>query len=91
MATEDAGCAVSMLCIHPHAVPEMKFELEYSRYVDVRRRDGNQLVNHYQKSEFRVVCTDLSDGLPDPNDGFRFVVPWSVLGDDEDTIQLVMD
>ncbi|TVU17668.1 hypothetical protein EJB05_33717, partial [Eragrostis curvula] len=89
MVTEDAGCAVSVLCIHPHAMTDMKFELEYSRYVDVRRRDGNQLVNHYQKSEFRVVCTDLSDGLPDPSDGFRFVVPWSVLGDDEDdTIQV---
>jgi E3 ubiquitin-protein ligase SIAH1 len=81
-----------MVCIQPWAMPpskEMMFELQYSRYKDVRD-SSRQFVNNYQKSEFRVVCTDLSDGLPDPNDGFQFVVPRAVLGDDgdEDTIQV---
>jgi E3 ubiquitin-protein ligase SIAH1 len=72
-AMEDAGCAVNVVCIQPRAIPpskEMMFELQYSRYKDVRD-SSRQFVNHYQKSEFRVVCTDLSDGLPDPNDGFQ--------------------
>lgn len=90
MAVEDAGCAVTVLCIHPQATPpsrEIKFELEYSGYADVRCRD-RLLVNHYQKSEFRVLGTDLSKGLPGPDNSFLFLVPGSVLADDQDTIQV---
>ncbi|KAK3161022.1 hypothetical protein QOZ80_1BG0070620 [Eleusine coracana subsp. coracana] len=90
MAMGGTGCAVNVLCVHPRDTPpskEIKFELEYTGYFDARCRDS-QLVNHYQKSEFRVVCTDLFAGLPHPDDSFQFLVPWSVLEDDQGTIQV---
>ncbi|KAL6840943.1 hypothetical protein ACP4OV_029203 [Aristida adscensionis] len=45
------------------------------------RRGGNKLVKHYQVSTFRVECTDLSKGMPSPDECSPFVVPNSVLAD----------
>jgi E3 ubiquitin-protein ligase SIAH1 len=61
-------------------------ELIFSRY-----GDGSLCLSHYhQKSDFQVACTDLSDGLPAlaTNGCFRFVMPNSVLGDDDNTIEV---
>jgi E3 ubiquitin-protein ligase SIAH1 len=66
-------------------VVPVQCELIFSRY-----DDGSLCLSHYhQKSDFQVACTDLSDGLPALANGcFRFVVPNSVLGDDDDTIEV---
>jgi E3 ubiquitin-protein ligase SIAH1 len=54
-------------------------ELIFSRY-----GHGSLCRSHYQKSDFQAACTDLSDGLPALANGcFQFVVPNSVLGDDD--------
>ncbi|KAL6608231.1 hypothetical protein ACP70R_041294 [Stipagrostis hirtigluma subsp. patula] len=64
------GRAISVFCIRPHAAGsdgqapsmEMKFQLSYSRYAYQNScpREGDQFVDYYQKSTFRVACTDLS-------------------------------
>ncbi|CAN6331450.1 unnamed protein product [Urochloa humidicola] len=84
---ERLGRAISVLCIvHPNAgvvqpAPEpARCELVFSRYGD----DGSLCRSHYQKSDFQVACTDLSDGLPSPDRCFQFVMPNSGLGDDDD-------
>ncbi|TVU17785.1 hypothetical protein EJB05_33841, partial [Eragrostis curvula] len=84
---------ISMLCIHPHtSVDEedpsskgVECNLWYSNFQFANNRHkGDRLIDHYQMSTFRVPCTDLSNGLPNQEDCFRFVVPKSVLEDHED-------
>jgi E3 ubiquitin-protein ligase SIAH1 len=69
---EQLGRAIFTLCIHPHAsaaattnnaqqLPLMQCELVFSHY-----DDRSSCHSHYQSSVFRVVCTDLSNGLPNP-------------------------
>ncbi|KAJ1255737.1 hypothetical protein BS78_K165400, partial [Paspalum vaginatum] len=69
---------------------EMQCKLSYSPYLFANNQSGgNQLINHSQTSTFRVACTDLSNGLPKPDDCFQFVVPNSVIGDhDKDSIMV---
>jgi E3 ubiquitin-protein ligase SIAH1 len=43
------------------------------------RHGSDKLIKHYQESMFEVECTDLSNGLPNPDECFQFVVPKSVL------------
>ncbi|CAL4902901.1 unnamed protein product [Urochloa decumbens] len=82
------GCTICMLLVHPHATDEfqgpcsvkMKCELTYSWSLSLS--SGDQ-VEHNQKSEFMVTCTDLSSGLPNPDEHFQFAVPRSVLADDD--------
>jgi E3 ubiquitin-protein ligase SIAH1 len=75
------GCAISVLCIHPDNEDlrgmEMQCKLSYS--AKSRRGDGCQVIKHFQESTFTVECTDLSDGLPSPDECFQFVVPEPVL------------
>ncbi|TVU17748.1 hypothetical protein EJB05_33803, partial [Eragrostis curvula] len=87
--------AISMLCIHPHAginAKEMECSLMYSQYGRVVNNchGGDRLTSHYQNSSFRVACTDLSHGLPNPNECFQFVVPNSAVKDHKEyAIQVV--
>ncbi|TVU17617.1 hypothetical protein EJB05_33665, partial [Eragrostis curvula] len=43
---------------------------------------------HSQISVFKVECTDLSGGLPDPNVSFHFLIPKYVPGHKEDFIEV---
>jgi hypothetical protein len=43
---------------------------------------------HHQSSEFKVACTDLSNGLPNPSECFLFIVPRSACRDDEEFIKV---
>ncbi|TVU17691.1 hypothetical protein EJB05_33741, partial [Eragrostis curvula] len=95
VARQPLDRAISMLCIHPHAVvdaKEMECSLVYSQDGRVINNchGGDLLTSHYQNSTFRVACTDLSHGLPNPNECFQFVVPNSVVKDHEEyAIQVV--
>ena len=84
-----------VLLIHPHAEDEhqgscsmkMKCELTYSWNLSLSCGDQ---VEHSQESKFTVTCTDQSSGLPNRDEHFQFVVPNSVLADDdkENTIKV---
>ncbi|TVU17737.1 hypothetical protein EJB05_33788, partial [Eragrostis curvula] len=77
------SCAVSVLCIHSHHIyggqgqssKAIQCALRYSWRLD------DPLFDHYLSSGLRVGCTDLSDGLPDHEMCFKFVVPNSSLKD----------
>jgi E3 ubiquitin-protein ligase SIAH1 len=72
---------ISVLCFYPRVNAEdarlMEFSLTYSNYsqVFIDRHGGCLLSNHYHSSSFRVACSNLSNGLPNPDECFRFVVP----------------
>ena len=82
------GCTIFVLLIHPHAEDEhqgscsmkMKCELTYSWNLSLSCGDQ---VEHSQESKFTVTCTDQSSGLPNRDEHFQFVVPNSVLADDD--------
>lgn len=88
---QQLGCTITVLCIHPQhdetshgcglsPLKEIQCELSYSRHVYIKSRHGSdKLIKHYQESMFEVECTDLSNGLPNPDECFQFVVPKSVL------------
>ncbi|TVU17660.1 hypothetical protein EJB05_33708, partial [Eragrostis curvula] len=93
---ERLGRAISMVRVDPHAVatsskdncgddrPALltsQCELIFSNYD--HSNNGALCRRYYQSSEFQVACTDLSNGLPNPDLGFQLVVPNSVLGDKE--------
>jgi E3 ubiquitin-protein ligase SIAH1 len=42
-----------------------------------------QFFSHEQKMEFKVACSDLSDGLPDPDESYQPIVSNYVLTDDD--------
>ncbi|TVU17724.1 hypothetical protein EJB05_33775, partial [Eragrostis curvula] len=71
------------VCIHPHHILDgqgqpskaIKCALTYSRYFD------EPIFHHYLWSDLKVECTDLSDGLPNREMCFKFIVPNSALGD----------
>jgi E3 ubiquitin-protein ligase SIAH1 len=95
MARQSPGHSISVLCIHPQASgdgqgsspKEVTFELSYTGRGDSRPCGCGQVIEHYQKSRFRVACTNLSDGLTSLDACFQFVVPDSVAADnDRDTI-----
>jgi E3 ubiquitin-protein ligase SIAH1 len=74
VAQEPLGCCIAVLCIHPQHTPpkEMQCELSYSCHVPVNsRRGGQKLIKHYQEYTFAVGCTDLSGGLPKPDECFE--------------------
>lgn len=98
VAREPLGRVISVLCIHPHAVAaagngqgpsskEVKCELVYTRHS--RPQGCDQVIEHYQKSRFRVACSDLSNGLSSLDGCFQFVIPDSIFADiDGDAIVL---
>ncbi|CAN6358568.1 unnamed protein product [Urochloa humidicola] len=84
--------AISVLLIHPHAsvddqqpcLKHMNCELTYSQgAVSIVRQRSDLVMSHDQRSKFIVTCTDLSKGLPNPDERFQFVVPSFVLSSDE--------
>jgi E3 ubiquitin-protein ligase SIAH1 len=103
VARQLLGRTISVLCIDPHAATtgggqeptskEMECKLWYvSPYAYLNRlHGGNPLIYHYQLSTFRVVCTNLSNGMPKPEDCFQFLVPASPSGEhDKDGIQVTV-
>ncbi|KAK3137452.1 hypothetical protein QOZ80_5BG0452420 [Eleusine coracana subsp. coracana] len=86
---ERLGRAISVLCVHPHAMAALSTshcELIFSHYGN--SSNGAPCSKYYQSSEFQVAWTDLSNGLPNPDLCFQFVLPNSVLGDDKEGIQI---
>jgi E3 ubiquitin-protein ligase SIAH1 len=95
MARQPVGRTISVLCIDPHAAAaanggdgpaaskQMECRLTYYRpwdFNDNNHHGGHQVWDHYQQSKFRVACTDLSDGMPNPDGCFQFVLTNSVIG-----------
>lgn len=70
---ERVGRAISVICIHPHAQP-------VSPRCDLVFRHSP---NNYEKARFKVACTDLSHGLLSPDVCFHFLVPTSLVGEDD--------
>ncbi|TVU17613.1 hypothetical protein EJB05_33661 [Eragrostis curvula] len=98
---ERLGRAISVLRVHPHATSTSSIdncdddlpasltsqcELIFSHYDG--SINGALCCRYYQSSEFQVACTDLSNGVPNPDLCFQFIVPNSVLGDDKEGIQV---
>ncbi|TVU17659.1 hypothetical protein EJB05_33707 [Eragrostis curvula] len=83
MTVEDAKALDCGVCFNPLKPPifqgqpskAIKCALTYSRYFD------EPIFHHYLWSDLKVECTDLSDGLPNREMCFKFIVPNSALGD----------
>jgi E3 ubiquitin-protein ligase SIAH1 len=60
----------------------MKMKCELTHSWNLSLSCGDQ-VEHSQESKFTATCTDRSTGLPNPDEDFQFVVPNSVLADDD--------
>lgn len=99
VAREPFGRAISAFGIHPHAAVvesssppsktmECELQLTHSYFNRYSRRGGDLCRSHYQRSVFNVACTDLSNGVPNPDDCFQFIVPNSRHRDDKDTIEV---
>ncbi|KAL6897748.1 hypothetical protein ACP4OV_006707 [Aristida adscensionis] len=78
------GRSVTAFCVqrrHPAAtaMEAAMVKLTYTRY-----RPSDVCRSYHQSSEFKVACTDLSDGVPDPSECFQFIVQSAVRGDDDD-------
>ncbi|TVU17622.1 hypothetical protein EJB05_33676, partial [Eragrostis curvula] len=86
LARRPDGAAISVVCIKSQAaatdgqgplLKKLRCEINYSRYGS---HVGAQFVRHNQSTQFRVPCTDFSNGLPNPDGWFQFVVPNFALG-----------
>ncbi|TVU17656.1 hypothetical protein EJB05_33704, partial [Eragrostis curvula] len=91
------GIAVSVLCIEsqPHApmgvgqgpttsssFKGMEGELVYHSFLNTHpRKKDDGFIRYHQSSKFRVACTDFSNGLPNADRCFQFVVPNFILAD----------
>ncbi|OEL20643.1 hypothetical protein BAE44_0018337 [Dichanthelium oligosanthes] len=73
------GRTITVFCIHPHHTSTATLKLTYGCYSSF-----DMCCMHHQVSEFKVACTDLSNGLPDPSGCFVFIVPRSAHRDDEE-------
>ncbi|CAL5096992.1 unnamed protein product [Urochloa decumbens] len=73
------GRTITVFCIHPHHTSTATLRLTYGCY-----RSFDMCWTHHQASEFKVACTDLSKGLPNPSECFVFIVPRSAHRDDEE-------
>ncbi|CAN6326729.1 unnamed protein product [Urochloa humidicola] len=73
------GRTITTFCIHPHHTSTATLRLTYGCYMSF-----DMCCTHHQASEFKVACTDLSNGLPDPSECFLFIVPRSTRRDDEE-------
>uniref|UniRef100_A0A0D9WCY1 RING-type E3 ubiquitin transferase n=1 Tax=Leersia perrieri TaxID=77586 RepID=A0A0D9WCY1_9ORYZ len=88
MTREAYGRAISVLCIHPNAAAvaaAMRCEIRYESRVGYYYGggdDGAPWHGHVQKSVFDVGHSDLAGGLPDPKQGFQFILPSCVMPDD---------
>lgn len=97
VARQQHARTIFVHCIDPHAdaasgdqgpnSKELKCNLSYSLYALNNSHSGiNQRIDHCQLSRFRVACTNLSNGLPKPEDCFQVVVPNSIIGDHDKTV-----
>ncbi|GJN36029.1 hypothetical protein PR202_gb24854 [Eleusine coracana subsp. coracana] len=87
VAQKPLDFVISVLCINPHATMDPK-EIEcnfcYSQCWINNCYGDAPFISHYQDSTFIVACTDLSNGLPNLDEWFRFVVPNSIVEDKEE-------
>ncbi|KAL6865126.1 hypothetical protein ACP4OV_016277 [Aristida adscensionis] len=81
------GRSISVVRVHPHAAAagdvqatslsnEVECQITYSRFDYTRskvHKQGGQHTDYRQSFKFRVACTDLSKGLPSPDDSVQFV------------------
>ncbi|TVU17784.1 hypothetical protein EJB05_33840, partial [Eragrostis curvula] len=93
VARQSLGRDISMVCIDPDGIAatgngqgpsstkEVKCELSYMGNGDKGPHSCHQVIEHYQKSRFRVACTDVSKGMSGLDGCFQFVVPDSVAAD----------
>ena len=68
---------MSVICIRPGAAaptPMDQLKLLFSCSVPVVH-GGKQLGHHQLRAELPVACSDLSHGLPDPNQCLQFNLP----------------
>ena len=83
------GRAITVYCIHPDRTATATATL---RVIFGGERCSDMCIRHYQSSEFKVGCTDLSNGLPDPSSGcFLFVVPGPGREEGDDTTRIIVD
>ncbi|KAJ1261672.1 hypothetical protein BS78_09G048500 [Paspalum vaginatum] len=91
--------AISVIFVHPHAaavddnqrpcLESMSCDLTYQRdLVSGSHLRADLAVHNEQKSKFIITCTDLSNGLPNPDERFHFVVPNFVLREENDVIKV---
>jgi len=74
------GCSITVHFIGRESPSEaLRCVLNYSRVLYDPRDRHKYLGSHSLQSEIDVECMDLSNGLPNPEDCFQFVVPDSVL------------
>ncbi|KAJ1261691.1 hypothetical protein BS78_09G050000 [Paspalum vaginatum] len=89
VAQERLGRAISVLCIRPHVattasgVVEEPLSSMQCEMVLSRSGGGSLCRCHYQMSDFQVARTDLANGMPSRDGCFQFVVPHTVVGDDD--------
>ncbi|WVZ96324.1 hypothetical protein U9M48_041979 [Paspalum notatum var. saurae] len=95
--------AISVIFVHPHAaavdddqrpcLESMSCDLTYQRDLVPRSHlRADQAVHSEQKSKFIITCTDLSNGLPNPDERFHFLVPNFVLREEKnDAIKSVQN
>ncbi|KAJ1261693.1 hypothetical protein BS78_09G050200 [Paspalum vaginatum] len=67
--------AVSVLCIRPRAAAAAAKEINFQLRFKLNGDEGHPLARHTQTTVFEVGCSDLCDGLPDPNENFQLIVP----------------
>ncbi|KAG0517006.1 hypothetical protein BDA96_09G050700 [Sorghum bicolor] len=84
------AASVIRVCPRVPAVKRVKLVLSFS-YPKKREGMNETLVNdqffHEQRIEFRVACSDLSDGLPD---SYQLIVSKYLLRDDDDDMVVVV-
>ncbi|KAM0871865.1 hypothetical protein ACQ4PT_039097 [Festuca glaucescens] len=85
VSRERLGRAISAVCVSsPPDTVRLKFGIELTFELFLRgSAHGDRVV-----STFHLASTDLSNGLPDPNACFQFVVPHSVVPVNEKAIKI---
>ncbi|KAJ1261680.1 hypothetical protein BS78_09G048900 [Paspalum vaginatum] len=66
---------VSVVCIRHRAAATKEINFKLHCLLRYGAEEGDRLVGHTQTTGFKVECSDLSDGLPDPNENFQLIVP----------------
>uniref|UniRef100_N1R033 Uncharacterized protein n=1 Tax=Aegilops tauschii TaxID=37682 RepID=N1R033_AEGTA len=96
MIQQTFGRTVFAFCLRPDAEfwekeAQCRVSLYYSRNILDGDDDKPPVQCYYQTTKAGVTCTDLSSGLPDPEDCFQAHVYRSVdLEDNEDTVEVTI-
>ncbi|XBJ15544.1 hypothetical protein VPH35_007420 [Triticum aestivum] len=96
MIQQTFGRTVFAFCLRPGAAfwekeAQCRLSLSYSRNILDGDDDKPPVQCYYQTTKAGVTCTDLSSGLPDPEDCFQAHVFRSAdLEDNEDTVEVTL-